>query len=397
MSVYCLSSIGLIENNYYKIGKTTKTQIELEAQYTRYLPSVKTIKFIKVKNESLIERQLHESLDSYRVGSSEWFRCDIKKISALFTSLLQDNINKDYNDAELRNLVLRLTSSKLKNYLKIFNIKGRSKLTNKKSMVNVLTKSNIFRILKEEKIISHTYEEKTQNFKKPKKEHNFRTRLLEKKKTTNTSKKIEELNYLFKKSSLQDKKESKSFRKIPISSLYLQAIKYGMLKSDLKVYLTMRDRLEHIVNFIGRLNIRSFLYSFGYQSTMNELDFVIKNTVKDLIYISKEKLQCYIKNFDLKNIDVSMCVGVLNRIQLCTILKKEGVMYNETDSIEILREKLLTSYEDIFDRQAKKDANRSAEKVSEKITKKVTVSQTRRNFHIKLPPDTHKIPAIKIF
>lgn len=94
-AVYCLTSIGLEECDYYKVGRTTHNQIELESQYTRYLPSVKTKKFVKVNDSTTSERSLHEALKAYRVGKSEWFRCPIRVLSRIWNKTLDSTSTKD--------------------------------------------------------------------------------------------------------------------------------------------------------------------------------------------------------------------------------------------------------------------------------------------------------------
>lgn len=87
-NVYCLTSIGLEEQSYYKIGKTGETQLELENQYRRYLPSCKVIKFNAVSDNTETEKKLLESLAKHRVGKSEYVRCDIRVITMAWNKIL---------------------------------------------------------------------------------------------------------------------------------------------------------------------------------------------------------------------------------------------------------------------------------------------------------------------
>jgi len=116
MSIYCLSSLGLVESCHYKIGKTTKTQIELENQYLRYLPSVKTYRFEKVEDANKVEKQIHTLLAKYRVGTSEWFKCDLQVITKTINSLISPkvvDINLEKQKLEIEKERLAIERQKL--------------------------------------------------------------------------------------------------------------------------------------------------------------------------------------------------------------------------------------------------------------------------------------------
>ena len=156
MSVYCLTSLGLEKEEYYKIGKTSKTLIELKKQYSRYLPQVNIIKFELVCDYSQVEKDLHLKLDKYRVNKSEWFKTNIRNITKAFKEIAnkKDEISEltsKLNTFKLNNISQFISVKKLKEYCKEMGVKGYTNFR-KADIIDFLTKDQLIFILNKENI-----------------------------------------------------------------------------------------------------------------------------------------------------------------------------------------------------------------------------------------------------
>jgi len=99
--VYLLTSESLSGIKRYKIGKHRGTIEMLENRYKTYFPDFIILRFWKIDNALFHECSLHNSLDNFRVGKSEWFDVpDERSILTVFDRY-RNNIEKNNITAKI--------------------------------------------------------------------------------------------------------------------------------------------------------------------------------------------------------------------------------------------------------------------------------------------------------